>query len=137
MVQLLAAEKRRLIVANGHVTRRDFDEAWERCWDMMRKEHAWAHATHERRSVRRAQRSTRRELRAAFLDEPTPFAFAAQRISEAASGMCLQLEPEQLGKAMLAAMAYVEIDDEAVAIRASSAASAFVALPSEQESVAA
>ncbi len=126
MVTLLAAEKRRLLAENGRVTRQDFETAWEACWEAMRKEHAWAHATHTRRDVRRTQRSTRRELRAAFLDEPTPFSFAAGRLSDAAGAMCLSLEPEQLGRALLAAMAYVEIKDEASAIRASDAASTFV-----------
>lgn len=126
MVALLAAEKKRLLIANGQVTRQDFEAAWDACWEAMRKEHAWAHATHTRRDVRRTQRSTRRELRAAFLDEPTPFSFAAGRLSEAAGAMCLQLDPEQLGRAMLAAMAYVEIEDEDAAVRASTAANLFV-----------
>lgn len=131
MVSLLAAEKKRLLGEKGHVTRQDFETAWDVCWETMQKEHAWAHATHARRSVRRAQIATRREVRAAFLDEPTPFAFAAERIAEAAGNMCLRLEPELLGRALLAAMSYVEIDDEATAVRASDAASAFMALPSD------
>lgn len=126
MVALLAVEKKRLLSENGAVTRQDFEAAWERCWEVMVDERGWPHATIHRRAWKRAQKRTRREIRAAFLDEPTPFAFAAERVSEAASGMCLHLEPEQLGKALLAAMAYVEIEDEDTARRASAAASAFV-----------
>lgn len=132
MVTLLAAEKKRLLAEKGHVTRRDFEAAWDACWEVMKKEHAWKHATHARRDDRRTQRWSRREVRAAFLDEPTPFSFAAGRMTEAASAMCLRLEPDQLGRAMLAATFYVEIDDEESAIRASSAASAFVAMLFDQ-----
>lgn len=131
MVELLAAEKKRLIAEKGHVTRQDFDAAWSSCWEAMRREHSWPHATDQRREWRRAQQRTRREMRAAFLGEPTPFAFAAGRMSEAASAMCLHLDPEQLGKAMLAAMAYVEIDNVAAAERASDAASLFITPESE------
>lgn len=137
MVELLAAEKRRLLAANGTVTRRDFEAAWAVSWETMKCESAWAHDTSQRRAWRRAQRRTRSEMRAAFLDEPTPFSFAARRVSEAASGMCLQLAPEQLGRALLAAMAYVEIDEEEAAGRASSAAQAFVTAPNEGEALAA
>lgn len=131
MVELLAAEKKRLIAEKGHVTRQDFEAAWASCWEAMRREHSWPHATNQRREWRRAQQRTRREMRAAFIGEPTPFSFAAGRVAEAASGMCLQLEPEQVGRALLAAMAYVEIDDVAAAERASFAAGDFI-LPSSE-----
>ncbi len=129
MVELLAVEKKRLLAERGYVTSQDFSVAWDECWWTMKLERAWPHATVHRRGWRRAQERTRREMRAAFLDEPTPFALAAERLSEAAAGMCLHLEPEQVGKALLAAMAYVQIDDEDVAVRASTAAHAFVSLP--------
>lgn len=137
MVELLAAEKKRLIAENGEVTRQDFEAAWTACWETMKREHAWPHATADRRDWRRAQERTRREMRAAFLGEPTPFAFASSRVSEAASAMCLRLEPEQLGKAMLAAMAYVEIEDVQAAERASDAASLFITAQPESEAMAA
>ncbi len=110
MVALLTAEKRRLLAANGHVTRRDFDESWEACWEVMVLERSWAHATKHRRNSRQAMVATRSEFRAAFVDEPTAFAVAIARLSDAASGMCLSLEPEQTAKALLAAIAYVDGD---------------------------
>ncbi len=128
MVELLAAEKKRLIAERGEVTLDDFRRAWDECWEVMVLERGWAHATRIRRAWRAAQDETREECCAAFLDVRTPFAVAAQRLSEAAGGMCLRLEPEQVGRAMLAAMAYVEVDEDDVArtARASDAASAFV-----------
>lgn len=129
MVELLAIEKQRLLATNGIVTRTDFEVAWHRSWETMKVEHYWPHATLHRRSWRRAQKRTRREMRAAFLDEPTPFSFAAARITEAAANMCLHLEPEQVGRALLAAMSYVEIEDEDTAWRASNAANVFVSMP--------
>jgi hypothetical protein len=136
MVTLLAAEKKRLLAEKGHVTRQDFETAWDACWEVMKKEHAWAHATWDRRSWRRAQKRTKKEFKAAFVGDPTPFAFAAGRIDTAARNACLCLEPEQIGRAMLAAVSYVEIDDEETAERASTAASAFVWMTDEgQESI--
>jgi hypothetical protein len=83
--------------------------------------------------MRQAQDETKEECCAAFLGAPTPFSFAAGRLAGAASGMCLELEPEQLGKALLAAFAYVELDpdDEALSIRSSDAAYDFVTNRSE------
>jgi phage/plasmid primase-like uncharacterized protein len=129
MVELLAIEKRRLLSENGQVTRQDFSDAWERSWHTMVLERGWAHATKHRRSWRRAMVATRRECRAAFLGEPSAFAFAATRLTEVAGGMCLRLEPDQVGKALLAAIAYVEVDTEQKAEMASDAASMFMALP--------
>ena len=45
MVELLAAEKRALIAANGLVTRQDFEAAWAECWHVMVLERAWPHKT--------------------------------------------------------------------------------------------
>ncbi len=108
MVTLLTEEKRRLLKANGTVTSSDFRAAWDTCWEIMVLERAWAHQTSARRSSRGAMLSTRSEYRAAFLDEPTSFSFAVGRLSEAAAGMCLHLEPEQIPRALLAAIAYAE-----------------------------
>ncbi len=133
MVALLAAEKKRLLAENGHVTRQDFETAWEACWEVMVLERAWAHNTPQRRNWRAAQDETKAECCAAFLDVPTPFAFAAERISSAASGMCLRLAPEQLGRALLAAITYVELpsDDMELSMCAADAANAFVSSTSE------
>lgn len=127
MVELLTIEKRRLLAEHGHVTRQDFEEAWERCWHVMVLERAWPHATRHRRAWRQAQDETKLECCAAFLGEPTPFSFAATRLEEAASGMCLRLPPEQLGRAILAVISYCEVDDERAAVNASNAAQRFVA----------
>lgn len=132
MVELLAMTKYWLLAENGVVTRSDFDAAWEGCWRVMVDERAWPHATKHRRAWREAQDETKEECLLAFLGVPSPFAFAAARISEVASGMCLHLQPEQIGKALLAAVAYVEIDDEQSAGRASSAANAFVGLSKDR-----
>lgn len=129
MVGLLSVEKRRLLAANGTVTRRDFDEAWERCWDAMVIERAWAHRSRYRRNVRREMMAFRGEYRAAFMDSKTSFSFAAHRLQEVAAGMCHTIPMEQVGAAILAAAAYVEITDEAAAMRASTAASTFIDLP--------
>ncbi len=139
MVTLLAAEKKRLLAENGHVTRQDFETAWDVCWDVMVLERAWAHNTPQRRNWRHAQQMTKAECRAAFLDVPTPFATAAARLTEVAGGMCLQLEPEQVGKALLAAITYVDLPeaDLARSVRAANAAHAFVSGPSERKAVAA
>ncbi len=131
MVELLSAEKRALIAANGLVTRQDFEAAWSKCWEIMRCEHAWAHATHLRRGSRRAMVTTRREYRAAFLDERTPFAFAAGRIAGAADGMCLSLEPDQIGKALLAAISYVELDPDDLDLSVRAADNAYTFLTEE------
>lgn len=136
MVELLAAEKRRLLAEGSGITRADFDEAWERCWEIMVLERAWPHATVHRRAWRQAMVATRRECRAAFVGDPTPFAFAAERLTEVAGGMCLQLSTEQIGKALLAAIAYVDVDDEAQAERASTAANVFVSNPVDMEALA-
>jgi len=127
MVELLSVEKRHLIAEHGHVTHRDFRDAWDRSWTQMVIERAFPHATVHRRNWRRALVGTQPEFRAAFLDEPSAFSFAAARLSEAAEGMCLHLEPAQLGTAILAAVGYVEgPEDVAAAVRASDAARAFV-----------
>lgn len=125
MVGLLAAEKRRLLAANGHVTRSDFEEAWDACWEVMVLERAWCHNTPLRRAWRAAQKATKNECRAAFLDLPTPFAAVANRLTTVAGGMGLDLPTEQIGRAMLAAVAYVEVDEDRAA-RASDAAYEFV-----------
>ncbi len=94
----------------------------------MVDERGWAHATKHRRNMRRSMRSMRGECRAAFLDRPTAFSFAAGRLSEAADGMCLRLEPTQLTAAMLSALAYVSTErDESDAALA--AQQAFAAMP--------
>ncbi len=111
MVQLLAAEKRRLLADHGDVARQDFDEAWERCWEVMVDERAFPHATRERRGWRIAMQMTRSEMQAAFLDEPTPYARVAERITSAASAMCVRLDPGEVPRAVLAAHAYVKTSE--------------------------
>lgn len=113
MVALLAVEKRRLLAEKGHVTRQDFEQAWAACWEVMVLERAWAHSTPRRRESRAALVATKSEVRAAFLDEPTAFAFATGRLASAADGMCLRLEPTQVPRALLEAIAYVELHDRA------------------------
>lgn len=134
MVALLAAEKRRLLATNGTVTRRDFEDAWSASWEVMVLERAWAHNTPQRRAWRAAQAATKAECRAAFLNLPTPFAAVAERLTTVAGDMCLTLAPEQIGRALLAAIAYVEVDEDRAA-RASDAAYVFVQSP-EMEAVA-
>jgi hypothetical protein len=112
MVTLLATEKQRLLAANGHVTRQDFEEAWRVCWEVMVLERAWAHQTPSRRNSRACLVATKSEVRAAFLDQPTAFSTVIARLSDAACGMCLQLAPGQTVEAMLAAISYVEDEDE-------------------------
>lgn len=128
MVELLADWKRIIIEVDGRQpTLADFQMAWDRSWEIMVIERAWPHATKHRRAWRQVQDETKAECCAAFLDTPSPFAFAARRIAEAAEGMCLRLAPEQLGKALLAAVAYVEAPDIEHAELASDAAAMFVA----------
>lgn len=129
MVALLTIEKRRLLASHGTVTRRDFDEAWERSWRTMVLERSWAHSTRYRRASRQAMVATRREYRAAFLDEASTFSFAATRLQDAAANMGLPLAPEQISRALLAAIAYVEREDDVDEARASSAARVFVSIP--------
>jgi hypothetical protein len=114
MVALLAVEKRRLIAANGAVTRQDFEAAWDRCWHVMVLERAWAHATRFRRGSRMAMLSTKPEFRAAFLDEPTAFAFAVERLTMAASNMCLELGTAQVPFALISAIGYAPTPTERV-----------------------
>lgn len=125
MVALLTVEKRRLLAANGRVTTSDFREAWERCWGVMVLERAWAHATVRRRGSRRMMIATRGEYRDAFLDTSTAFSFATTRLRDAADRMGLPLAPEQVGRALLAAIAYVQGEDEHEAARESAAARVF------------
>ncbi len=108
MVELLAVEKARLLAERGEVTSQDFREAWAECWWVMILERAYPHATRHRRAWRAVLQSTKPEMRAAFLDDPTAFAFAAGRLTEGAGGMCLRLSPAQVPAALLAAIAYVQ-----------------------------
>lgn len=108
MVTLLAEEKRRLLAEHGHVTVCDFRSAWNHCWEVMVLEKSWAHNTPIRRASRAAMLATRSEARAAFLEEDTPFAFASERLSGAAGNLCMQLAPQQVPLALLAAINYVE-----------------------------
>ncbi len=137
MVELLADWKRIIIeVDQRQPTVQDFRMAWDRSWEIMRMEHSWPHKTPDRRGWREAQDATRDECLAAFIGKPTAFSFAARRLSDAASSMCLRLEPEQLGKALLAAVAYVAVDDEEAACRASDAAATFITGPIDLEAAA-
>lgn len=139
MVALLTEEKRRLIAANGHVTLRDFDQVWERCWDIMKREHAYPHLTPERRGWRQAQvLGLRPECRAAFLGTSTAFSRVVGRLREAAAQQCLTLTPEQTTQALLAATAFIEVPDLDAARRISDAtADAFESMPDDDESPAA
>jgi hypothetical protein len=138
MVTLLADWKRCIrTVDQRDPTMEDFRRAWDRSWEIIVLEKGWAHNTPLRRAMRQIQDETKEECAAAFIDVPTPFSFAAHRLSEVAGGMCLRLEPEQIGKALLAAIAYVELpaDDLALSIAAANAANRFV--NAEREAVAA
>jgi hypothetical protein len=74
MVELLAIEKRAMLVTKGHVTDEDFDIAWDACWAIMVTERAWPHATELRRSWRTAMvEALRPEARACFLNLPSGF----------------------------------------------------------------
>ena len=126
MVELLTIEKRRLLDVNGYVTTSDFRAAWEHCWGVMVLERAWAHATVHRRGSRRMMLATRGEYRDAFLDGSTAFSCAATSLRDAAAGMGLPLAPEQVGRALLAAIAYVQGEDEHEAARESAAARVFM-----------
>ncbi len=108
MVELLAAEKHRLLATQGHVTTSDFRRAWEECWQVMVLERSWAHATRHRRASRMAMLATRSEARAAFIDHPAAFGFAVEQLSTAAGNLCMDLEPDQIPAALLAAIGYVE-----------------------------
>lgn len=102
--------------------------AWGRAWDVMVEESAWKHKTIQRRDARYGMEETITEWCAAFVGAPSPFSFVAERLSTAASSMCLRLEPWQLGRAMIAAVNYVEIEDPHRALAASAAARKFTAL---------
>lgn len=139
MVELLSIEKSRLLRDKGHVDRHDFEIVWARSWHTMVTERAWPHSTVHRRAWRNAMVFAKSECEAAFVGKPSAFAFAAERLTEAAGGMCLWLEPAEVGRAILAAMAYVDLpeDDVARSSRASIAAVAFVSVPRvEKEAVA-
>lgn len=113
MTELLAADKRRLLAEHGDVTLRDFEQAWAASWEVMVLEHAWPHATVHRRGWRTAMLATRSELRAAWLGQPTAFAFAVERLSDAAGA---PLEPERVPKVILAVMGYTAVPDDVAAL---------------------
>lgn len=106
MVELLTIEKRRLLAEHGRVTRQDFEEAWERSWELMRVEHAYPHATPHRRGWRKAMNASRGEYRAAFLDRRSGFGLVAAQITGAALRGHLSPTPVEMAKAVLAATAY-------------------------------
>lgn len=81
MVSLLAAEKRRLLAEKGHVTRQDFDEAWDRATATLKAEHAYPHATEQRRAWKAAIEFAWSEVRAAFLDRPTAVGFVTDKMT--------------------------------------------------------
>jgi len=109
MIELLAAEKRRTLHEHGRVTLKDFEEAWAACWARMIVEHAWPHATQHRRGWRIAMLATRSEARAAWLDDPTPFAFAVQRLTDVAG---VPLEPARVTRALLDLVGHTAIPDD-------------------------
>jgi hypothetical protein len=109
MTELLAVEKRRLLAECGSVTLHDFEDAWTLSWEVMVVEHAWPHATAHRRGWRTAMLATRSELRAAWLGQPTAFASAVERLSDAAG---CALEPDRVAKVMLAVMEYTAVPDD-------------------------
>ena len=127
MVELLTIEKRRLLAVNGYVTTSDFRAAWERCWEIMVDERAWPHATRFRRGWRAAQFATRREMCAAFVNSPTAFSTATEQLVVAASRMGVTIHVDDLPRALLAAIAYVQGEDELEAARDHAAARVFVA----------
>ena len=108
MVELLVAEKKRVLAQHGSVDRHDFEAAWDWCWAIMVTERAWPHATVHRRAWRTAMIATKSEMRAAFVGDRTAFAEVAYSLAIAAEGVCVWLEPEQIPSALLAAIAYVE-----------------------------
>jgi hypothetical protein len=141
VVELLKVEKRRLLAENGVCTHDDFRAAWEACEKVIIGERAFPHATVHRRRWWAALVSARPDYQAAFCDERTPFAVAAARFDEVAGGMCLNLTPQEIGRAMLASFALVADDedggfDEDATSGAIDAAGAFMALTNETEMAA-
>ncbi len=112
MVELLAAEKKRLIDegrAPSTLSVCDFNAVWERCWEVIVLERGWAHATRLRRSMRQSQDETKEECCAAFLGKPTPFGVVATRLAEIAERCGVDLAPEQVGRALLASIVFVDL----------------------------
>lgn len=104
MVELLAAEKRRLLAENGMLTGEDFETAWCECWMVMVSERAWPHATEHRRHWRVAMIATKSEMRAAFLGQPTSFATLATGFTVAARRLRVELTAEDLPTVILGAI---------------------------------
>lgn len=115
MVQLLLAEKRRMLADGRTLTRRDFEAAWDACWEVMVGERAWPHATEHRRYWRMMMASTKNETRAAFLDQPTPFSTLAASLTAAARRFRIDLSPEELPMVFIRAIqAGYSVSDEDV-----------------------
>lgn len=112
MVELLAAEKRRLLAANGHVTSEDFEAAWAACWTRMILDHAFPHKTSQRRGWRQAMWATRSETRAAFLNDSTAFSEAVERLTRAAARSRITLSTDDLPRTMITAYVTARDDDE-------------------------
>jgi hypothetical protein len=111
MTELLGEHKRRLLAEpeHGDVTLREFDEAWAASWEVMVLEHAWPHATAHRRGWRSAMLATRSEARAAWLGQPTPFALAVERLSDAAGA---PLGPDRVPKVLLSLFEFTALPDD-------------------------
>lgn len=106
MAELLADARRELLAIDVVLDEADFDRAWDESWDRMRSERAWPHATEHRRQWRVAMVATRSEMRAAFLGRPTMFGDLANSLMSAAARQGVVLEPEQLPKVILGAIAF-------------------------------
>lgn len=83
MLELLAVEKRRLLVTNGYVTEADFEVCWEMCWQVMVTERAWPHATAHRRSWRAAMLAAKPEYGACWVGVETGFSRYIGALAEA------------------------------------------------------
>lgn len=121
MTELLIAEKRRLLAANGDVTRQDFETAWAACWMRMVLAHEFPHDTQERRGWRQAMQATKSETRAAFLGQPTAFSEATERLSKAAGRSRVTITTDDLPAVMTAAYVLAHDDDELAIVAAAAA----------------
>lgn len=104
MVELLAAEKRRLLDEAGDVTRDDFERAWQRAWGQLVAEHVWPHNTEHRRQWWATLLAAKAEARAAFLDMPTSFAQLIKGLAVACSRFEIEMTSDQLPNVILGAV---------------------------------
>lgn len=86
MAELLEYERKRLTRlslragGDGLLTEKDFEAAWDDCWEALVVERAWPHFTPERRGWREAQLAMKPILCRWFLGQTTSFAVAVDGI---------------------------------------------------------